>query len=163
MSAAPVLTARPGDPQAAKAAIAAAAAALPLNFVAAAPGKTFGPFGGLLELSLPSGSAICEANAAARAACAGQLVRSETWLDWEERVLRAAVYSGCQRGPRAPPPPPHPLPPSSPVLASPFLSLLAPQHQPVRLPLPHGVVFEDSAWAPTSTRPNRRAVFDSPP
>ena len=93
MSASLVLTAREGDPQAAKATVAAAASSCPFKFSPIEPDKAFGAFSGKLELQLPSGATINEPNAAARAAAQGKLGVSESWLSWEERTLRPAVYA----------------------------------------------------------------------
>mmetsp|Transcript_302 Transcript_302/g.940 ORF Transcript_302/g.940 Transcript_302/m.940 type:complete len:1013 (-) Transcript_302:47-3085(-) len=93
MAAALSLSARPGDPQSAKVAIAAAASATPLDLVTSAAAKRYGPFGSVLELRTATGSAFHEPNAAARVAAAGVLPASEGWLAWEERVLRPAVYA----------------------------------------------------------------------
>jgi hypothetical protein len=94
-----VLTARAGDPQAAKAAVAAAASSCALSFSPSQAEKTFGTFAGKIELRLPSGAALHEPNAAARAAAQGKLEISESWLGWEERTLRPAIYRS-----EAPPP-----------------------------------------------------------
>jgi methionyl-tRNA synthetase len=99
------LVARPGDPQALKAAAAAAAAGVELTVVAPANAGKIVPEGSApafgsndLLLVLPSGATLGEPNAMARHLAASLHssadLSAECWLEWEEVVLRPAVYSG---------------------------------------------------------------------
>jgi hypothetical protein len=91
-----VLSSRPGDPQAAKAAVAAAAVGKPIE-VAPLPKTVTSPFGGPFQLRCPAGDLLHEGNAAARAVLPAA-AEDESWLDWEESALRPAVYRGSLEG-----------------------------------------------------------------
>ncbi|KAL4436391.1 hypothetical protein ABPG77_009953 [Micractinium sp. CCAP 211/92] len=99
------LVCRPGDPAALKVAAAAAAAGSQLAVASLAETGSWkkaldgdAPSGARLFLILPNGSTLAEANAAARylgAPLAPKLdLNVDSWLEWEERCLRPAVYSG---------------------------------------------------------------------
>eukprot|EP00873_Tetraselmis_striata_P020356 jgi/Tetstr1/440620/TSEL_028930.t1 len=94
------LSSRPGDPQAAKAGIAAAAAGAALEVTGPPPASApAGAFGARLMLACPGGQRLAEGNAAARALLgAASAPAAESWLDWEEATLRAAVYRGAIDG-----------------------------------------------------------------
>jgi len=98
------LITRHGDPQAVKAAAAARLVGLDLAITPLAESKKLSPeslpaFGSTkLVFILPDGSVLVEPNAMARFLVSSMHsfsadLSSETWIEWEEAVLRPAVYS----------------------------------------------------------------------
>ncbi|GAB4819697.1 hypothetical protein N2152v2_006743 [Parachlorella kessleri] len=99
------LVTRPGDPQALKAAAAAALTGAALSIVALDDSGSRkkllsdgnAPFDqAQLLLILPDGTGLYEPNATARflAADSGSSLSTECWVEWEEQHLRPAAYSG---------------------------------------------------------------------
>eukprot|EP00887_Chlorella_sp_A99_P004349 scaffold15.g4349.t1 len=105
------LVLRPGDPQALKAAAAAGLAGTKLALLPHSDpswqkllAELAAPLGGgALLLVQPGGAALTEPNAMARwcassaAALSSLDLSGESWLEWEERVLRPAALSGDQQ------------------------------------------------------------------
>lgn len=95
------LVTRPGDAQAVKVIIAAEMSKSPLKITAIAesrkiPEEVLSPFSRkTLVLVLPDGSVLSESNAMARYMFGSSLdIECESWMEWEETVLRPAVCLG---------------------------------------------------------------------
>lgn len=94
------LVTRPGDPLAVKVIAAAEMSKTPLKITAIAesrkiPEEAIAPFSRKsLVLVLPNGTVLSESNAMARYMYGSALdIECESWLEWEETVLRPSIFS----------------------------------------------------------------------